>query len=600
LQRRNLHWMHPVGRLKPGVSQDQAHAMMNTLAVNLEKQYPDSNRELRTVVVPLTELITGQIKPILMVLLGAVGLLLLIACANIANLLLARSAARAKEIALRAALGARRWRVIRQLLTEGIVLVSAGAALGLAFAEVATRLMVHSLPQQMRQTMPYLKDAGIEPRILLFAAVLALFTALLFSLAPALRLSNPVLNDVLKEGGRLAGASSWKKVGSSLVVAEVAISAVLLVGSGLMLKSLYRLLTVDTGFNVSHLTTFTVIPTSHRYDDNAPEIVLHRNLMEKLLAVPGVTAAGSTSVLPVNGGNTSLYRVIGAPMTPIANEANSREISPGYFPTLGARMKAGRNFDERDNEAAPKVVIINETLAKSVFGNDNPVGKQVIFTYNAQQKPREIVGVVANVHEGALDSAGKPAIYTPFAQSPNNVFAITVRSQVEPASIRSALEKAVHDVDPEIVIFQMQTMEDLIAQSSVATLHRYPAWLVSAFAVAALLLGIVGLYGIVSYSVSQRTREIGIRMALGAQRGNVLKLVLSDGARLAAFGVAAGAIAALVSGYFLRSVLFGVKAWDPAILGGVAVLLGIIGVVASYVPARRASRLDPMKALHYE
>jgi macrolide transport system ATP-binding/permease protein len=600
LQRRNLHWMHPLGRLKPGVTQDQAQVMMDTVASNLEREYPDSNRELRAVVQPLTELITGQIKPILLVLLAAVGLLLLIACANIANLLLARAAVRAKEMALRAALGARRWRVVRQLLTEGIVLVSVGAALGIAFAMMATRLMVQSLPLQLRQSMPYLKDAGIEPRTLLFCAALAILTALLFSLAPALRLSNPVLNDVLKEGGRLSNAGGWKKFGSSLVVAEVAISAVLLAGSGLMLKSLYRLLTVDTGFNARHLTTFTLIPTSSRYDENAPAIVFHQNVMEKLLAIPGVTAAGTTSVLPVSGGNTSLYRVVGAPMTPLANEANSRTISPGYFPTLGARFIAGRNFDERDSEKAPQVVIINKTLAKAVFGSEDPVGKQIVFTYNAQQKPREIVGVVGDIHEGALDSGDKPAIYTPFAQSPNSAFDVVVRSQVDPTSVRSAMEKAVHDVDPEIVVFELQTMEDLIAQSPAAALHRYPAWLVSMFAMSALLLGIVGLYGIVSYSVSQRTPEIGIRMALGAQRSNVLWLVLSGGLRLALCGIIAGVLGAVAAGYLLRSVLFGVQPWDGAVLAAVAVMLALIGTFASYVPARRASRLDPMRALHYE
>jgi macrolide transport system ATP-binding/permease protein len=600
LTRRNLHWIHPIGRLKSGVSFDRAQAMMNTLAANLEKQYPDSNQQLRTTLVPLSELITGQVKPILFVLLGAVGLLLLIACANIANLLLARSAARAKEIALRAALGARRWRVIRQLLTEGVVLVSAGTALGIGFAVIATRLMVRALPQQMANNMPYLKDAGIEPRTLLFAAGLALVTALLFSLAPALRLSNPVLNDVLKEGGRLSAASTWKKFGSSLVVAEVAISAVLLVGSGLLLKSLYRLLNVNAGFNTSHLTTFYIFPNSHRYDKDEQQIVLHRNILAKVQEVPGVESVGSTSTLPVVGGNTSLFRVIGAANTEASYEANSRTISPGYFSVLQAKLKAGRIFDERDSAHSPLVVLINQTLAKIAFGSENPVGKQIVFTYNAQEKPREVVGVINDVHEGALNVESKPAIYTPFDQDSFNIFALVVRSTVPPKTVRAALDKAVHDVDPELVMFQTQTMEDLISQSPAAALHRYPAWLVSVFAASALLLGVIGLYGIVSYSVSQRTREIGIRMALGAQRGNVLKLVLGDGARLAALGIAAGMVAALVTGYFLRSVLFGVNPWDPWTLGIVAAVLAAVGLFASYVPARRASRLDPIKALHYE
>ncbi len=597
--RRNLHWLHPFGRLKPGVSLDQAQGMMNVLAANLEKQYPESNKELRTVLVPLSDLITGQIKPILMALLGAVGMLLLIACANIANLLLARSATRAKEFAIRSALGAQRWRVIRQLILEGILLASAGTLAGILVAIIATRWMIRTLPTQMLQSMPYLKDLGIEPRILLFAAGVGLLTAVIFSLPPALGLSSRS-NQALKEGGQLSGTVSWKRVGSSLVVAEVAISAVLLVGSGLLLKSLYRLLTVDTGFNVSQLTTFYVFPDSKKYDQDEQANLLHDKLIAALRAVPGVAAVGATSTPPIVGGNTSLLRVVGAPLTPLGYEANSRDIDPGYFTTLQARLKAGRYFEEGDNAKAPKVVIINETLAKIAFGDQNPVGKQIVFTYNAQEKPREVVGVVSDVHEGELSDDAKPAIYAPFAQGPDSIFALVVRSDVDPASLRSALEKAVHKVDPGIVLFQMQTMEDLIAQSPAAMMHRYPAWLISIFALSALLLGVVGLYGVVSYSVSQRTREIGVRMALGAQRGNVMKLILANGMRLAAIGIAAGVVGAVLVGYLLRSVLFGVKPWDVATLVLVAGILSAICVFASYVPAYRASRLDPMKALHYE
>jgi predicted permease len=267
---------------------------------------------------------------------------------------------------------------------------------------------------------------------------------------------------------------------------------------------------------------------------------------------------------------------------------------------LQAKLKAGRYFDQRDNADAPQVVILNETLAKLAFDSANPVGKQIVFTYNAQQKPREVVGVVSDVHESDLDVAEKPAIYTPFAQGPDNKFAVVVRSDLDRASLWPELETAVHQVDPGIVLFQMQTMEDLIVQSPAAVMHRYPAWLVSIFAVSALLLGVVGLYGVVSYSVSQRTREIGVRMALGAPRGSVLRLILANGARLAAIGIAAGVAGAVLAGYFLRSVLFGVKSWDVTTLLVVAVLLSAICLLASYVPARRASRLDPVKALHYE
>ena len=597
--RRNLHWLHPVGRLKPGVSREQAQGMMNVVAVNLEKQYPDSNKELRTVVVPLSELITGQIKPILLVLLSAVGLLLLIACANVANLLLARSATRAKEFAIRSALGARRWRVIRQVIVEGTLLATVGTVLGIVFAIIATRWMILTLPKEALQSMPYLKNISVDPRILLFAGGLGLLTALLFSLPPALGLSAP-LHNALREAGQQSLAGSWRKFGSSLVVAEVAISAILLVASGLLLKSLFHLLTVDTGFNVSRLTTFYVFPDSRRYIEDPQAIVLHDKLVDGLHGVPGVSAVGVTSTPPIVGGNTSLFRVLGAPLTPLPYEANSRDIDPGYFSTLQAKLNAGRYFDEHDDAKAPQVVILNETLAKIAFGSENPIGKQIVFTYNAQEKPREVVGVVSDVHEGELNVADKPAIYTPFAQSPDSIFAVVVRSDLDQATLRPPLERAVHQVDPGIVLYQMQTMEDLIAQSPAAVMHRYPAWLVSVFAMSALMLGIVGLYGVMSYLVSQRTREIGVRMALGAPRGKVVRLILGNGIRLAAIGIVAGVAGAVLAGYTFRSVLFGVEPWDIATLLAVAAILAAICGAASYVPALRASRLDPVKALRYE
>jgi predicted permease len=295
-----------------------------------------------------------------------------------------------------------------------------------------------------------------------------------------------------------------------------------------------------------------------------------------------------------------MFRVVGAPVIPLPYEANSRTIDPGYFSTLQANLKAGRYFNQGDNADSPKVVIINQTLAKMAFGNQDPVGKQIVFTYSPKEKPREVVGVVSDVHEGELDVEGKPAVYTPFAQGPDNIFAVVVRSNLDSSALRSDLEQAVHKVDPGIVLYQLQTMQELIAQSPAAVLHRYPAWLVSVLALSALLLGVVGLYGIVTYSVSQRTREIGIRMALGAPRISVLKLILAGGAQLAAIGIMAGLAGAVLAGYLLRSVLFSVKPWDVATLLVVAVILLAISTLASYVPARRASRLDPVKALHYE
>ncbi len=341
--RRNLHWLHPIGRLETGVTLDQSQVMMNVLAANLEKQYPDSNKELRTVVVPLSELITGQIKPILMVLLTAVGLLLLIACANIANLLLARSATRAKEFAIRSALGARRWRVIRQMIVEGALLSAAGTAAGVVFAILSTQWMIRMLPTQMLQSMPYLRNVSVEPRILLFASGLGFLTALLFSLPPALGLSAPV-NSALKEGGQQSVAGSWRKVGSLLVVAEVAISVVLLAGSGLLLKSLYRLLNVDTGFNVSRLTTFYAFPDSRRYDDDKQANILHDKLMDALRAVPGVSAVGATSTPPIVGGNTKPVSCGGRTPDAAALRSQQPRHRSGILPGLAGEIEVRALF----------------------------------------------------------------------------------------------------------------------------------------------------------------------------------------------------------------------------------------------------------------
>jgi predicted permease len=343
-----------------------------------------------------------------------------------------------------------------------------------------------------------------------------------------------------------------------------------------------------------------VFPDSKRYNLDEAAIVMEKGLVNSLEAVPGVSAVGSTSTPPIVGGNTSLFRVVGAPIIPQPYEANSRTVDPGYFSTLQATLKAGRYFDERDSATAPQTVIINQTLAKMAFGTGNPVGRQIVFTYNAQQKPREVIGVLQDVHEGALDVEDKPAIYSPFAQDPSNIFAVVVRSTVDPNSLRPALETAVHKLDPGIVLYQMQTMEDMIAQSPAAALHRYPAWLISVFALTALLLAVVGLYGIVSYSVSQRTREIGLRLALGAERRTVYELILGEAGRLIAAGLVIGAAASVAAGVLMRTLLFGTEPWDVPTLAGVAVVLAVAALVASFIPARRAASVNPIEALRVE
>jgi predicted permease len=602
LERRNLHWLEVVGRLKTGISRESAAAAMNVIAERLEKQYPQSNDKLRSVVVPLNEVIVGKIKPILVMLFGAVALLLLIACANVANLLLVRAMARRGEMAIRTALGASRARLVRLLLSEGLIISLTGATLGLLLAHWMVKGFVSMIPARQLDAMPYLKHMSIDVSVLLFAFLLAVITGVMFALAPAFQAAGANLQAGLKEGSRSSHSGSWRRFASALVIGEVAVAMVLLAGSGLLVKSLFQLLNVNPGFDQHNLLGMGVGMSQSRFPQDAQQFQAYRDLVDRIHALPGVKSVGSSSVLPVSGGgNTSNLRVVGLPSeTPQGREANSRTVSRTYFQTLGVELLQGSWFTEADNATGPQRVIINKTLADRFMPGLDPLKQQIWFTYSPTEKPRQVIGVIRDIKEGPLDVPAHPAIYTPQEAQPRLFFNLIVRTETRPDALVAQVQNAIRQVDPDAVVFEVQTMEDRIRRSPAAFLHRYPAVLAGTFAFLALLLGTVGLYGLVAYSVSQRTQEIGIRMALGAQRKNVLQMVLAQGVRLIVPGLLIGIAAALLVANLMRSLLFGVASWDPTIFAAITVLLAIVALAASYVPARAATKVDPMVALRYE
>jgi macrolide transport system ATP-binding/permease protein len=601
-QRRNLHWLNVVGRLKPGISRESAASAMNLIAEGLEKQYPQTNDKLRTALVPLNEVIVGQIKPILLLLLGAVGLLLLIACANVANLLLARAMARRNEMAIRTALGASRARLMGLMLTEGLILSFTGGGAGMAVAYWTIKGFVAMIPATLLDAMPYLKHMGLDVRVLLFSLVLAIATGVVFALAPAFQAANTDVQGALKDGSRSSHSSTWRRFASALVVGEVALAMVLLAGSGLLVKSLYRLLNVNPGFDQHNLLGLGVGLAESRFPKEPEQLQAMQALLDQIRAIPGVKSVGTSSMLPVSGGgNTSNLRVVGVPSAaPQGREANSRSVNRTYFQTLGAELVQGSWFTEADNATGPQRVIVNKTLADQFMSGLDPLKQQIWFTYSDKEKPRQVIGVVRDIKEGPLDTPARPAIYTPAEANGELFFGLLIRTGQKPDAVSTEVQNAIRRLDPDAITFNVQTIEDRIQRSPAAFLHRYPAVLAGMFAFLALLLGTIGLYGLVAYSVSQRTQEIGIRMALGAQRGNVLTMVLSQGVRLIVPGVAAGVVAALLASYLMRSMLFGIHSWDPAIFVVVTVVLAIVTLLASYVPARAATKVDPMVALRYE
>jgi macrolide transport system ATP-binding/permease protein len=595
---RGCHSLHGLARLRDGVSPESADANIKLIAGELEKQYP-SNRGQGGAVIPLIELEVGRIRPILIVLLCGAGLLLLIACVNVTSLVLVRAESRRREMAVRTALGGSRARLVSQFVTEAVVLVAASAAFGLVAARWLMRLLTSLIGADQMAAMPFLYGLGLNFRVLAFAAAISVGAAALFSIAPAWRSSLPDLREGLAEGSRGSAGTTWRRFGANLVVLELATAVVLLVGAGLLGKSFYRLLHVDMGMQPDHLASLRVAEPDSIRDNNAKVVALAREVMSRVASLPAVESVAVSSLLPVIGGNTMWIRVIGHPFHGEHNEVGYREVSSAYFTTLRAKLLRGRYFTEQDDASKPPVVLIDRALAEKYFPGEDPVGKQMTYA-GSSAPPMQVVGVVEDIKEGALDETTWPTLYVAYNQDPDSNFFLVVRTSKGEQALLPTLAATIHRIDPGIATFDARTMSDRINNTPAAYLRRCSAWLVGGFAVLALLLGAAGLYGVIAYSVSRRTREIGVRMALGARPGTVYRLILKEAGWLIATGIAIGLVCSVAAATLLRDLLFGVRAADPATLAAVAAVLGISALLASYIPARRAASVNPVDALRAE
>jgi len=605
LTRRYMHGTNLIGRLKPGLGPTDAQSDLTVIASRIEKEFNGSHAGTTAYVVPLQEEIVGTVRPILLVLFAAVGFVLLIACANVASLLLTRALSRQKEVAIRSALGASRWRLIRQLLTESMLLSLFGGAAGLLIAYWGVPALISWIPQNQLNAMPFLRSLGLNTGILAFSFGLSLLTGLVFGLAPALQSSRLDLNEALKEGGRQTSASTSQRLRSVLVVGEIALAVVLLVGAGLMMKSMLRLLQTDIGFKPENVLTMTVVLPPSKYTDPNQQTNFNDQLRQRVQSLPGVTGAGTVNILPLNPGNTTRFYVEGDPVPQPGKEteANIRTVSDDYFKSLGVPLLAGRMFDARENPNSPQVVVIGKTIADRMFPGRDPVGKKLRYA-SVEVPPIEIVGVVGDVKITGLDEAVKPVLYYSFRQNPSTFANLVARTSSDPNALVNSIRNEVRNLEPEAAILNVRSMDEMIAQTPASFMRRFPALLISIFAGVALLLASIGIYGVVSYSVSQQTHYIGVRMALGASPADILKMVLKQGLVLALLGVGIGVLTAYLLMWllssFVSSLLYQVSTSDVSTFAIVTSALFVVALLACYVPARRATKVDPLVALRYE
>lgn len=598
--RRRCHSFYAVARLKAGAGLQTAAADLSSIAQQLEKQYPDSNRGQGTAVLSLTEVIVGNTRQLLLVLFGGASLLLLIAGVNLTSLFLVRSSHRRQEIAIRCALGASFPRLVRQFVTEGLAVVVVGNTIGLISAYWLMQLLTRLVPADIAAKMSFLHSVGLSPRVLVFAGLISLLAAALFAAIPAAHVSPSEIRGGLAESSRGSVGNAWRRMGSKLVMLELATAMVLLVSAGLLAQSFYRLVHVNVGFQPSHLATLDVSAPMSRYSQTNQVIGLERQITTQIANQPGVESVGIGRLLPVGTNpHTSWYRVLGRPYHGEHDETPDREVSSGYLRTLGATLLRGRYFSDNEDDSKPPVVIINQAMVRKYFPGEDPIGKQISYVTDPPV-PMEIVGVVEDIKEGPLDTTTPPVVYLPFNQHARNNFSIVVRTSQPESLLIPSLSAAVHQIDSEITTSAGATMSDTISNSPAAYMRRSLSWLMGGFAVTAALLGGFGLYGVIAYSVSQRTREIGIRMALGAQASAVRLLVIRQAIWVAAVGVGLGLGAALISTRLLTTQLYGISANDPlTLIAAVIVLMGV-ALLACYIPARRASKVDPLIALRSE
>jgi predicted permease len=599
--------IHGIGRLKPGVTIEQARADMEGVTRNLANAFPDADKGITAKVTPLKDQMVGNVRPLLLVLLAAVGFVLLIACVNVANLLLARATSRTREFAVREALGASKMRVVRQLLTESVLLAFVGGGLGLFLAAWGTRAALGVLPA----ALPRAEQVGLDSHVLLFAVGISLLAGLLFGLTPALKTTQPDLHDTLKQGGR--GASGTRhRAQDVFVVVEMALALVLLIGAGLTIRSLTKLWSIDPGFSPHNVLTFglSLPPSMAHATPDAIRAAFH-DFDSKLAAAPGVLAVSQTwGAIPLSGDDEQLFWLEGQAKPTNENDMNwaiDYIVEPDYLKTMGIPLLRGRFFTPQDNEHSPLVVVVDEVFAQKYFPNQNPIGKRINLNLSAQVA--EIVGVVGHVNQWGLarddQQSLRSGLYIPCLQMPNDFIAmsplgsaVVVRAADASAGLLDSIQHASAQMSSQQVIYGAQTMDSLISDSVAS--QRFTMILLVVFATLALLLAAGGIYGVISYVVGQRGHEIGIRMALGAQPRDILRLILSRGGKLAGLGVAVGLVAALGLTRLMASLLYGVAANDPLTFAGVALLLTLVALAACYIPARRATKVDPMVALRYE
>jgi len=591
-----------VARLKEGVSVATALENMSTISGQLAREYPKSNLDRSATVIPLADAILGNVRPTLIALLGGAALLCFIGFVNVSGLLLVRADSRRQEFSVREALGASRFRIMRQFAVEGFLLAACGCFFGLALTACLLGILKEQIPPQAFDNMPYLEQIQWSMRLPGFAILVSILGGILFSVGPSIHFFFSDMRKGLMEGRRTSGGS-WRRLGAKLVAVELAVTVVLLVSAGLLTKSFYRLMHVDFGMSADHLAIVHVQRLGP-WDDDARNIELERTILSRLSALPGVTSTGIAGepALASGEGFSRLfahYRVAGRSYVGEGDEAMDQLASVGYFEVLRARLRQGRYFEETDNTSSAKVAVINRTMANEEFRGEPAVGKSIINQYDPEH-PIEIVGVVDDLKDGALDMKPTAAVYRPFNQVPTNEFYVTLRSSQSEETILPSMVKAIHQIDAGLIADGEETMIDRINHSQSAYLHRSAAWMVGAFAGLALLLGTVGLYGVISYSVGQRTREIGVRMALGAQRSSVYKLILKEAAWLSIVGVAGGVLFSLAATTLLRSLLFGVSRWDMGTFFYVTCLLFSSALFSSYIPARRAASINPTEALRSE
>jgi putative ABC transport system permease protein len=598
---RGPHYLNVVGRLKADVTLAQAQADMSALAARLSQQHPEKTSGHGVKIVGLADVVVGDIGLALFVLLGAVGFVLLIACANLANLMLARIGGREREIAVRTALGASRLRIVRQLLTESLLLAVAGGGLGLLLASWAVRWLV-SLSSN---TIPRVNEISVDPRVAGFTLLVSVATGVLFGLIPALQVSKTDLTDALKESGRTTAGLRRHRLRSALVVSEVALSLVLLVGAGLLIRSFAKLNQVDPGFNPERVLTLGVTLLPNKYPEEAQVATFYSQILERLATVPGVISVAATQDLPFSGSDTTdNFTIEGRPA--IAKESEPltgyRVVTPRYFQSMGIPLLAGRDFSETDTKQSPNVVVINDEFARRHFGSENPLGHRLKLQ-GQERDPLLIVGVVGNARNIGLDEQPMAVAYVPFLQDPlsqNYARSMTIVAQTksDPAAIAGSLRAAVISMDQSLPVYALKPMTEYLRDS--LSRRRFSMILLSAFSGLALVLAAVGIYGVISYSVIQRTHEMGIRMALGAQRSDVLKLVLRQAMIVVLAGVVIGLLASWALTRLIKSLLFNVSVTDPLTFAGIGVLIILMALLACLIPAWRATKVDPLVALRYE